>query len=167
MIRSRVCTSQGNIKMILETEEAEARISSEHNLINRLKLATKSNQMIKKDFSQMYGIREEVQPFSSPVLPPTAEELIDDIGSKLKMGLAHDSALEVLCDSVDLLKRNLVNTDPTKPQILSKIAYEMSNIVHRIDEVRHGKNSSNNAPTIIYRPVMMAEANFEVINVHE
>jgi hypothetical protein len=56
--------------------------------------------------------------------------------------------------------------DPSHPERLAKVAFEMSRIVHTIDEVRSG-NKHLNAPTIIYKPVMLNEINYETVLVHE
>jgi hypothetical protein len=154
--------------MILDEAEAVERLNSEHNLANRLAQARlqKNNSKISKDSMEIFGIPSSRPGDQSPVLPPSADELIQDVEAKLKLGLAHDAAVDVMYDSVDLLRRNLVNMDPSHPERLAKVAFEMSRIVHTIDEVRSG-NKHLNAPTIIYKPVMLNEINYETVLVHE
>lgn len=156
--------------MILDQENAEDRLNSANNLINRLNLAVRSNK--KSDSGAASQVMRIPQPSSfdqqSPVLPPSADEIIDNIEHKLKMATAHDTALDVLVDTVNLLKHNLVNIDPTKPERLSRIATDMAKVAHVIDEVRNGNGKNNHgAPTIIYKPLMLQESNYQIIQVHE
>jgi hypothetical protein len=179
--------------MILEQSEADDRLNSADNLVNRLRnsriqpSADRNSQPvwgeknrssisdtpfgIKREPSRaesmsIFGVEKQSSSVHNPVLPPSPEELIQDLESKLKLGLAHDAAVEVMYDSVEMLRKNLVNMDPSHPERLAKVAFEMGRIVSTIDEVRSGSKHMN-APTIIYKPVMLNETHYEVVNVHE
>lgn len=151
--------------MILEQDEAEDRLNSSDNLLNKLRLATTSDRGVRKDFAEMYGIREaEVV---NPVLPPSAEELVGSLEDKIQLGLAYAGATNVLNESIAMLSRNLPNVDPTKPALLARIAVDMNRIVTGINEVRNGGKNQSSTQVIIYRPVMMNENHYETVHAHE
>lgn len=142
--------------MILDAEDTNVRLESPLNLINRMKfLGTQKEKSL-----EIFGIKEDKLENESPLMPPSADKLILDLESKLKLGTAHDKAVDVLHDSVVMLHANLHNVD--KIDKLSRIATDMGKVIANIDEIRQGRKT--NAPVIIFKPITVTENHYESVS---
>jgi hypothetical protein len=155
--------------MILNHEDAEDRINSADNLINRLNLATRSSSVRGRSnaMQETFGIIDQPSdPTNIPSLPPTIDSLIDDVENRLALSSAYRSSVQVMNDAVQMLGRNLINIDPTKPEKLSRIASDMSRIVATINDAKTSGRRDGSV-VIVYKPVMMAENHYDVVQVNE
>jgi len=148
--------------MILETEEINERLSSPLNLLNRLrKLTSVENKIVSLPPSEQNSqSRSDVR---HPSFPPSVDELVDNIEDKLATQKCYSGAKEVLASSISRLKERLEEVD--SPVQLSRIATDMGRIVNGFDESK--KSTPSVSIPIIYRPVMLTEQSFQVIQVNE
>lgn len=148
--------------MILDKAEIDSRLSNPDNLLNRLRLLTKpssnTNQIV--SIPNSAGIIEHN---NHPSLPPPIEELVEDIDDKVNTAKCYKGAKEVLASSISRLSERLNEVD--SPVQLSRIATDMGKIVSGFDENR--KEKIDRTIPVIYRPVMMTENNFQIVNVNE
>lgn len=146
--------------MLLDNDEVEARLSSPLNLMNRLRSETKS-----KDLS-IFGLPAAVPgKVQSPVLPPSADDLVDDLQSKIKLGAIHESALDLLASTLTELKGKL---DSVKPEKLSTVAAEMNRIVNsEFERRKQNSNVNNGIQVIFYQPSLRQESEFGLVTVNE
>jgi hypothetical protein len=131
--------------MILTESDAQERLESPLNLINRLRGGmTPSNRRI-----------------THPAIPPTAEELIPNLNEKINIGSIKSKAAEILVDTLGELKNRL--SEVTKPSQLASIATQMGKIVGEMEEKT--KNDNRVGQIIIYAPRVVKEDEFETIDV--
>lgn len=130
--------------MLLSETELKARIESPLNLLNRLRLETSSKS----------------KSVSIPCIPPTAEELINDLDKKLDTSTARSKATELMSACLDELKVRL--PEIAKPKELAEVAERMSKIVNA-PAVRLEDNRKQ-AQIIIYSPRIVDDAQYEVVD---
>src|SRR5579859_3793461 len=126
--------------MIINDKEAAKRLDSSNNLINRLKSKSvrasamdlfglnRKNVEVKK-IDQPEAAKQELivkvqeivkstfNPFDKtpePSPPPQVEDLINNSETAIKLSLAHDTALELLTNSVSMLKNKLEDRKSTR-----------------------------------------------------
>ena len=144
------------------------RVSSPNNLMNRLaSLRGDSNISLftgglkSKPEAQVPELVSPGQEFRDETAP-NIDDLIENVETKLKRNLAKEGALDVLVDTVSLLKVRLAETD--KPESLAKIAKEMSGVIGQLNEGEAPKSGSKNQGNIvIWKPVMVQEVNYETV----
>jgi hypothetical protein len=134
--------------MLLTDNEVNGRIESPLNLMNRLRLASHSS----KSDTQRH-----------PSLPPSSNEIIEDLEDKIKYGSIRSKAKNIMISAMDELATRLPEVQ--KPERLAAIAAEMGKVISstqiKVDE------SSRNAQIIIYAPQIQTEEHFETIIVNE
>jgi hypothetical protein len=132
--------------MILTEEEVTARYESPANLLNRLKTATSSrhNNII-------------------PSLPPTANDVIEDLEDKLKGNSIKQKANTILLATLNELELRIPAID--KPESLSRVAESMNKIVSTENEKNGNGKGNRIGQIIIYAPEMMREDQFNVIDI--
>ena len=131
--------------MLLTEAEANARLSSPTNLINRLRSITKVSD-----------------PNPVPQIKVTAEQLIPDLDEKIKAPLIKKKAAAIANKALDKLDEVIDNVE--KPSQLSRIATEMDKIVNSDSE----NGRSNIVPqVIVYAPQIVREEIFDTITVSE
>lgn len=133
--------------MILEESEVIARLESPLNLLNRLRRETSS--------SQSHNI--------IPSLPPTADEVIEDLEDKLKSSSIKQKANNILLLALNELETRIPEVH--KPESLSRVAESMNKIVSAENENNNKGKGNKIGQIIIYAPEMMREDQFNVIDV--
>lgn len=128
--------------MILTDEQIQERVESPLNLLNRLRTATKT---------------------TLPSLPaPAANDLIDNLEDKIKVGKIKGEAAVIMADALRELKHRL--PDCNKPEQLARVAETMNKIV----EARQDREREDKAPqVIVYAPQVIQESYFETVHVRE
>lgn len=145
--------------MILEKEEVDERLSSPLNLLNRLKKLT-NTEVVTIPPRNSISIQEQL---NSAVLPPTIDELVENVEDKLATAKCYSGAKDVLASAITLLKNNIEKVD--SPVQLSRIATDMGKIVNGFDENK--RTTPSVAIPIIYRPVMLTENSFQIIQAND
>ncbi len=138
--------------------EIESRLSSPDNLLNRLDLLTgRINQTTSASAKE--SIRELVE---GPAATPSADDLIDDLDEKIKRTLTKEAAGEVLLSALNRLAGTVHEVD--KPEKLARIAKDMSDVVHKLNEVESPKdNKVAQQPIVIWKPMIVQGNNFETV----
>ncbi len=131
--------------MIVSEQEVTARLESPSNLLNRLRAASSNSK----------------NRVSSPLLPPTADELVEDLEEKLKVNSIKNKAQSIMIQAMDVLESKI--EEVSKPESLARIAETMS----KISESQTAKDKAPKVGTIvIYSPQVMSEKDFgEVIDI--
>lgn len=131
--------------MLLEESELQERLNSPLNLLNRLRKATNPHK-----------------PTQLPALPPSSDEIIEDLESKISSGSIKNKALGLMTAAMDELKQRMPEVQ--KAEKLASIAAEMSKIVNNVEQ----KNKDGDKPAaqiIIYAPRIMSEEDFDIIDI--
>jgi hypothetical protein len=132
--------------MLLDEKEIRSRMESPMNLLNRLRSITnphKNTNLI-------------------PTLPPTSDELIENLDDKIANTSTRSKATSLLNSAMTELEKRL--PEVTKPEKLAAIAADMSKIVDRTTPV-HNHDEVRAPQIIIYAPQIVSEDNFNVIDV--
>ena len=133
--------------MLLEDEELKRRIESPMNLLNRLKTATNPHK-----FTPI------------PELPPTADEIIDELNDKITSGSIKSKAMNLMSSALDELKNRL--PEITKPEKLAAVAADMNKVINGVESKVAGP-VINGAQIIIYAPQVVLEETFDVVELVE
>jgi len=156
--------------MILSNKEAEARLNSSGNLINRMK--SKNNAMSLFGLNKVEEIKL-VNPFEKinflekikidtpaaapnpiPLQTTTLDNLIENHDSQVKLGLAHDSALDVLNRSTKMLGEKL---DDIRADKLPSVIAAASKVVESIRRERSESSKNNKDKEVHYHYYMPAQ----------
>lgn len=129
--------------MILDEVEVLERLESPANLLNRLR-----------------RISEPVQPVS---IPPSADNVIEDLEEKLKYGSVKSKATAIMNAAMDELRIRI--PEVSKPEKLASIAAEMSKVVNAT-QIRN-ENDVKIGQIVVYAPQVITEDRFEVIRLNE
>ena len=179
--------------MIVNDSEAAARLGSPLNLINRLSklgsdsqrknamslfikpsLATPLEKITKEEAKEVIVTFNPFKSKSSEpqALVPVTEQSavrLDDISidhdSKIKLGLAHDKALQLLTDSVTLLSAKLDDVSAAK---LPSVIAAASRTVESIRRERNEANKNSKGQDVhyhFYTPQQKPLESYEVIEV--
>lgn len=160
--------------MILDDKAADSRLNSPDNLMNRLKAIKEkaSPSVVLPPASQE---KKEALPFKKssrsspaliPAIPPTAEDLIDNLEAKILYGQAHEQALNLLVNSLGRLNERIEEVE--KPEKLSSLAIDMSKILSSIKEAQSDHNRDGNKVQInIYAPQFREVHEYETIQLTE
>lgn len=91
---------------------------------------------------------------------------MEDAQGKIKLSLAHDQALSILSQSMAQLQERLPEVE--KAEKLAAIAGDMNRIVNNINDARRSRNGiDNRVQIVVYAPQIVAEHEFDVIEVKE
>jgi hypothetical protein len=134
--------------MILSDDEIQQRIESPLNLLNRLKTAVNR--------------RPSSQSHQHPALPPTAEDIVEDLEDKIKNASMRSKAVNILNSAMDELGKRLPEIQ--KPERLAQIAREMSQVVSNQD---NKPQTGHTSKIIIYAPQVQSLDSFDIIDVVE
>ncbi len=177
--------------MIINDKEAAKRLSSPMNLINKLRCS--SNGSKKNNAMSLFGIgkqTEEVKleisfnPFesnknkkleSSPARNTTSSEsskpsesldtILKNSESQIKLGLAHDKALDLLHRSVEILSSKLDDVKADKlPSVISAASKTVESIRRERSE-REKNNKDREVHFHFYTPEQKRVEDYEVIDV--
>jgi len=132
--------------MLLDEKEIRSRMESPMNLLNRLRTITnphKNTNLI-------------------PTLPPTSNEIIEDLDDKLANTTTRNKATKLLNSAMTELEAKI--KDIQKPEKLSAIANDMSRIIERSAPVKNS-DIERIPQIIIYAPQIATEEHFNVIDV--
>lgn len=142
--------------MIMNKEDVRLRLESPDNLINQLKVLNQNNSAKLKT---PFGLPEP-ESTGLQVLPPSIDDLVDNIGDRIKAHGLKSKALDVLDKAVSELQLRI---SEAKPQTLATIAMNMNSIVHG-EEKDRGKTPTH---LTIWQPIMIQENHFETLQVSE
>lgn len=173
--------------MIINDKDAEKRLNSPMNLINRLKNACGGSSTRKNDAMKLFGVNKKTElvpakqfnPFeaykkaSEPLVESPEEikpsEEIDtdtilaDPKTKIKLSLAHDKALDLLNRAVDELSNKISEVSPSKlPSVISAA----SKTVESIRRERLDANKNNKDKDVhfhFYTPERKKLTDYEVV----
>jgi hypothetical protein len=134
--------------MLIEDEELKRRIESPSNLLNRLKTITTS-----RDRTSSLPV------INIPALPPSADEVIDDIEKKITIGSIKGKALGIMSSALDELKEKLPEIG--KPDKLSKVIADMSKVYDSVEN--RNMPAVQAAQIIIYAPQIVSEDTFNIV----
>lgn len=174
--------------MIINEEEASKRLNSPMNLINQLRCASGNNNkrksamslfgMNKKDkveevkitFNPFQDKRDEptpLAPVESLAIPssPALSDILENHESQIKLGLAHDKALELLNNSVNLLTTKL---DDVRADKLPSVVAAASKVVESIRRERNEQAKSGKDREVhyhFYTPQQRDITDYKVIEV--
>jgi len=170
--------------MIVNDSEAIKRLNSPMNLINRLKSASSS----RKDAMSLFGVgkrkeertaplprieKEETRISFNPFLAsppkessqPVLNDILENHESQIRLGLAHDKALELLNRSVEMLSTKL---DDIKADKLPAVVSAASKTVESIRKERIANRANGNEQEVhyhFYTPEQKTIKDYEVIDV--
>lgn len=132
--------------MILPEHELRERMESPLNLLNRLRNITNPHK-------------------KSPIpqLPPSSEEIIEDLEDKITTGSIKSKALGIMSSAMDELKNKLPEVQ--KPEKLAAIAAEMNKVLNSTDSKRD--DTKPQAQIIIYAPQVVLEETFNMVELVE
>jgi hypothetical protein len=165
--------------MIINDKDALKRLNSPMNLINRLAETSKSNSR-KSAMSLFIKPKEEIrkietfnpfEPHAIPTTPtivsdaPILEQIVENHESQIKLGLAHDKALDLLNRSVEILSAKL---DDVKADKLPATIMAASKVVESIRKERNEATRNNKDREVhyhFYTPQQKLITDFEVIEV--
>lgn len=176
--------------MIINDREAAARLSSPGNLMNRLKDlsangSNKSNTSDKRNKAMSLFIPpaqkpQTFNPFTTPnpAVTATIEDIqevvetptkLDDIlansESQIQLGLAHDKALKLLNQSVEMLSTKL---EDVKPEKLASVIAAASKTVESIRKERNEASKNNKDREVhyhFYTPEQQKVSDYEIVEV--
>lgn len=178
--------------MIINETDAIKRLSSPMNLMNRLR---QTNNDKKGNAMALFGIGKKTvapqgslqkkepeanfNPFITPqtssqvpaIIPPTENpsptlsDILDNHDSQIKLGLAHDSALQLLSDSVAMLAGKLDDVRADKlPAVISAASKTVESIRRERNEAaRVGKDKEVHYH--FYTPQQKTVSDYQVIDV--
>lgn len=133
--------------MILEQNDAQERLDSPNNLMNRL-----------KELTQTKSGQSDI-----PSLPPSADKLIDNLEDKLKIGGLKSKAADILSTVLDELKNRLPEV---KPDRMHLVADSMNRIL-TAETAKRDISGDGKPSIIIYAPQQHIESHYETITVTE
>jgi len=174
--------------MIISNDDAIKRLNSPMNLINSMKdknvRKSAMSLFIAPASPKIVAIKEIVKTFNPfiedktkeplavlqsvpEVIPqiPSVNDLIDNHDSQIKLGLAHDSALDLLARSVTLLGTKL---DDVKADKLPAVIAATSKVVESIRKERNEAAKSGKDREVhyhFYTPAQKKLSDYEVIDV--
>lgn len=160
--------------MIISNSEANERLSSSLNLVNRLSNLVTSR---KTPAPNPFGLPTRSASIAiSPLLPgasqpddpnaPTIDQIMPNAEDQIKLASAHDKAVNLLSNAIDTLAMKL---DDVKPEKLPAVITAASKMVEGIrkERVEAAKVRQGNREVHLhfYTPVQKAMADYNVIEV--
>lgn len=172
-------------RMILNNKEAEGRLSSPLNLINRLKtesprksamsLFIKPLVLPREEEKTIKEVKQEIlfNPFESkklvlPEIPsssPTLDNLIPNNQEQVKLNLAHDKALSILNSAMEELELRL---SEVKAEKLPSVITATSKVVEGIRRERLEASKNNKDREVhyhFYTPEQKKVSQYDIIDV--
>lgn len=173
--------------MIINNKDAAARLDSPLNLINRLRDSKKNNAMSlfgigkKSETKPTLDSKPSFNPFEKPQPPqqntttalipvetkPTesVDNILDDHEAKIKLGLAHDQAIELLNRATNMLASKLDDVKADKlPAVISAASKTVESIRRERNEA--AKNAKDREVHFhFYTPQQKKVSDYEVIEV--
>lgn len=158
--------------MLMTDLEINERLISPDNLLNRLHKSTNrsvSNLPIidtvkvsipalpARDDSNSKTVRSENR-------EPTIDELIESVDTKVSIGKAHTSAIDVLNSALHELKYRVSEIE--SPEKLSRIASDMSKIISNSTPSKK-EDDAYKSQVIIWKPMMIAIDDMNVIHAND
>jgi hypothetical protein len=145
--------------MILDDNEIQSRIESPMNLLNRLKssLSGPSGQILPSNPNPTNPHNLRI-----PSIPPTADQIVDDLEDKLKSKNLKSKAVNIINDCLDELSSRV---SELKPERLATVAAEMNKIV--TSESDNNKDKSNQPQLVVYCPTFIKEDHFDTVYARE
>jgi hypothetical protein len=152
--------------MIINNEDAVKRLNSPLNLINRL-AATKSNAKAKAAMAIFIPPKKqpEAAKLNDKSDAPTLDKILENNEAQINLGLAHDSALKLLTNSISRLSSNL---EEVKADKLPAAIMSASKVVESIRRERAEALKSNRDREVhyhFYTPEQKQITDYEVIEV--
>jgi hypothetical protein len=154
--------------MIINNDEAAKRLNSPLNLINRLR-ETKSNAKAKAAMAIFIPPKAEAAKLRiEPKLndeTPILDSILENSEAQINLGLAHDSALKLLTNSISSLATKL---DDVKPDKLPAAIMAASKVVESIRRERNEALKNNKDREVhyhFYTPEQKVLTDYEVIEV--
>lgn len=159
--------------MLMNKDEMDKRLSSPDNLLNRLRSVGVKDVVVNK-VVDIHNSKGTIDIFTGPspssegddniFTPPSIDDLIEDADNKIEVGEAHNGALRVRNKAIRMLE-DLLPLEQSSTKV-SRIASEMSRIASEIrGEVLEAKTA--NVVPIIFKPMFIEEASFNVIHVND
>jgi hypothetical protein len=146
--------------MILDDTEVQSRIESPMNLLNRLKTSLSSSN--KSSHPSIPSNSNNSSELRIPSIPPTADQIVDDLEDKLKTKNLKSKAVNIINECLDELAGKV---SELKPERLATVAAEMNKIV--VSEADNNKDKSNQPQVIYYCPTFIKEDHFETVYARE
>jgi hypothetical protein len=162
--------------MIIKDDAAKARLNSPMNLINQLRSGLSSKRknamnlfippkgvMPSAPISGTTDITGEQHPVKNTA--STLDTILENNEAQIKLGLAHDSALDVLNRSIDMLSTKL---DDIKADRLPGAITAASRVVESIRKERNEASKNNKDREVhyhFYTPEQKSITEYEVIDV--
>lgn len=134
--------------MVLDDIEVSSRVDSPDNLLNRLRAITKPAKSVNN---------------LVPSLPPSADELIEDLDRKLHTSTIKTKAEAIMLAAMDTLGNNLDAVD--KPEKLARIVESMSKVVEAHTPKK--QEGPQIGQVIIYSPQQREEVEYPVIDIRK
>ncbi len=160
--------------MIINDSDAAKRLNSPLNLINRLAASRKDNKAkeamsifikpaVRQTETADRQLHNQIHTESQPDI--TLETILENHESQIKLGLAHDSALKLLGNSISQLSAKL---DDVKADKLPAAIIAASKVVESIRKERLAVKSSGSEREVhyhFYTPEQKTIEQYEVIEV--
>lgn len=150
--------------MLMNKNDAESRLNSPVNLINRLRGATEGAINNSNKIITIPATAQENAKVPSAVLtiPPEAESLVIDLKHKIKLAGVKGKAVDVLDGALDELANRVHDIEN-----VSKLG-TIADIMNRIANGADGKaNHGHMNQLVIWQPIMIQENHYESIQVSE
>jgi hypothetical protein len=174
---------KGYNKMLIKEDEVSKRLNNPLNLINQMKAGLRNNK--KNEAMSLFipptkqalnpfnnlvvtekaGDRESFNDSSMPADEANSENLIPDSDAKIKLALAHDRALEVMTNAINMAG---VKLDDIKPAQLPGVIVAMSKVVGNIRAERAERDKANKGNDVhlhFYCPEQRKIEQYQVIDV--
>lgn len=176
--------------MLINNKAAEARLNSPFNLMNKLNshksnprknamslfIPPKKNEVIIPEAKELQPLtKNNFNPFANKgVLTaeenkennnPSVEQLIENVEDQVQLSLAHNKALELLNNSVNILASKL---DDVKADKLPSVISAASKVVESIRRERLEISKTNKEREVhyhFYTPIQKSISEYEVIDV--
>ena len=138
--------------MILNEIEVQERMESPLNLLNRLR------SQGRKSYQDNTGnVRNQIVS-----LPPTVNQLVENIDEKLGFGGIKNKATSIMLRSLEELENRLPEIQ--RPERLANVAEQMAKVVNAVSPKDH--NDDRKMPQIvIYAPAIRHERDYKVIDI--
>ena len=174
--------------MLINNKEADSRLNSPNNLLNKLRNGSLNNN--KRSAMNLFGIgvKKEIlegknnnNPFSGAIATVSKtmipeiitgvvtddkgavlDSILDNAESKIKMEIVHNEALDTLVSAIRETKAGLIGVSAPKA---ADVAAKMSKIV---DSIRSERNKSGNTKAVhlhFYTPEQKKLEEYETVNV--
>ena len=171
--------------MLIKEDEVSKRLNNPLNLINQLKnrkMNDKKNEAMalfipspavskvfnpfgKTEMNESAGVSPPLNHSQTPADEANSENLIPDNDAKIKLALAHDRALKVMTDAINIAGLKL---DDIKADKLPGVIVAMSKVVGNIRAERIERDKANKGNDVhlhFYCPEQRSVEDYKVIDV--